>query len=55
MRRNNGDILAAGPALLDDMEAAIEQVHGLEEVVYLETELVKDFQQKGESDVCRHP
>lgn len=47
IQRSNGDILEAGPAVLEDMEAAIEQVRGLEELADINTALIKDFQEKG--------
>ena len=47
LQRSNGDILEAGPAVLEDMDAAIEQVRGLESVAVINTDLLKDFQAQG--------
>ena len=51
LRRDNGDILEAGPAVLDDLDAAIEQVRGLEEVACVNTDLLREFQEKGDDHV----
>lgn len=49
LQRNNGDIHEAGPGVLDEMDAAIEQVHGLENVTCINTELAQEFAAKGEA------
>jgi len=51
IQRSNGDILEAGPAVLDDMDAAIEQVRGLESMAEINEALLQDFQAKGGAHV----
>jgi hypothetical protein len=47
-RRNNGDLEAALPGILDRLEAQIGRIRGLENMEFVTTDLLKDFQQKGE-------
>lgn len=49
LQRGNGDILEAGPGVLEELDDAIEQVRGLEEVACVNTDLLREFQQKGGS------
>jgi len=50
IQRSNGDILEAGPAILAEMDQEIERVRGLEGVTAINTDLLKEFQEKGGSD-----
>jgi hypothetical protein len=43
-RRNNGDLEAALPDILESMDAQIARVRGLENMDFLTTDLLKDFQ-----------
>jgi hypothetical protein len=47
IRRGNGDIFEVGPAILDGMEQEIARVRGLEGVTVINTDLLKEFQEKG--------
>ncbi|MCL1939567.1 MAG: hypothetical protein FWG04_02770 [Desulfovibrionaceae bacterium] len=50
IQRGNGDLLEAGPAVLDDLDATIEQVRGLENMANINEALLQDFQSKGGVD-----
>jgi hypothetical protein len=47
LRRNNGDLEAVLPDILDSMEAQKERVRGLENMEFLSSDLLRDFQQAG--------
>lgn len=50
IKRGNGDITEAAPAILDDLDAVIDQVRALETVAPITTTLLQDYQAKGGLD-----
>lgn len=52
LRRNNGDLQEAAPAIFQDMRGDIDALRGLETVAPINAELVSAFQEKGEQHVA---
>ncbi len=51
LQRGNDEIVAKGPDLLHEIDLIVDRVRGLEEVAVINTDLLKDFQEKGGIDV----
>lgn len=47
VERGNGDLMALAPTLLERLEGDAERVEGLESVTCINTEVLRDFQEKG--------
>ena len=47
VERGNGDLLALVPMLLERLEEDAEQVEGLENMACINTDVLKDCQEKG--------
>lgn len=54
IQRDNGDILHAAPAILDDIVKDADRVRALEEAACINTDVLKEFRQDFEATGGKH-